>query len=1284
MKVTAWKLEEGKTQIRISFMRPLLFAASSGSRPLARTAVTLAFLMIGLAFPVLGQNFTVNSTNDKTDLTPGDGICSTGTTNPDGSTECTLRAAIQESNADSGAHVITLPAGTYKLTLSLPCNYEIAHDGFQTPTSLELCFAGQITVQGAGALVTVIDAGNIDRAAQISGTATVVLQGLTIQNGLVPFGFGGFGGGGCINNQGTVSVIQTTLTGCGGGIYDGGAVYNAGTLNIVNSNLTGNSGRDGGAVCNYGGTVSISFSALNLNSGTASGGAVANVASSSVTTITETVISGNISPTGGGIFNASGLLTVTNTTISGNQASSGGGIQTGNGTTVMNNLTIARNTASNQGAGFDGNTNFTIANSIIAGNTVAGTEADCSSGGGASQAGVSLGYNLIQDASGCTLTGNTATNITGVDPMLGPLTGNVMALLPGSPAIDAASPSTPGSGGSSCAIIDQRGIFRPQGTRCDIGAFEATPGLFISAIFPVQGGSGGVVTVLVSGNGILSGATLQLQRAGQPAIVASPVAEDPGQVSISGTFNLSGAALGTWDVVVTNPDATMVKLIGGFTIVAPQAPQIYTSLQGRSAIREGLPAIFSILFSNRGNTDVFGVPLSVSAPTGYVFELLFPVPPPPSNASQVITNWTGSPLQVNTPQPGFNTVPLLIPVVPAGYTGVLTFLLELPPGLVHGDTFSMFALSGTPTYFNPSLDPAVVSKFVSAAQTYAQNVIGVTIPSTLTSSMQTYITNQLQSAVTKGRNDLVASGGQSDAFSVAQFVMDLAAFAAKQAGGSTAPPEDHASEQVRISRSKTFLRPRPRSPCGAILLPGQACDTTPTPVPPGPGGPPPGCNFSHLNKCGVSPGDCQVMPGYHVSSDGSSCEPNGKKCPISVNDMGCRPYPIIQSADPNDKAGPPGGGTANFLPGVQPLTYTITFENQATATAPAQKVVVTDQLDAANLDFSTFALGPISFGNQQVIPSMAQQQLTGGADLRPMQNVQVKIQAGLNPSTGMATWTFSSIDPDTGQLTTDPLTGFLPPDVTPPQGLGTIVFTVMPKAGTTTSTTTCNQASIVFDLNPALSTPTWCNSFDVTPPVSQVTALPATESTPSFLVQWSGTDAGSGISHFNIFVSDNGGPFTAFQTNATGTSATFSGQVGHTYGFYSIATDLVGNVEGAKSAAEASTTVTSLTMLTSSQVSVTASGLAYSRITQMYSGTATLTNISGASINGPFQIVLTSLTSGVTLTDGSGTFNGSSYITVPSVTALASGQSATVDLRFSDPSNAKINFTPVVYSGSFN
>src|SRR5207302_1064713 len=54
---------------------------------------------------------------------------------------------------------------------------------------------------------------------------------------------------------------------------------------------------------------------------------------------------------------------------------------------------------------------------------------------------------------------------------------------------------------------------------------------------------------------------------------------------------------------------------------------------------------------------------------------------------------------------------------------------------------------------------------------------------------------------------------------------------------------------------------------------------------------------------------------------------------------------------------------------------------------------------------------------------------------------------------------------------------------------------------------------------------------------------------------------------------DNGGPFTVWQQNVTATSATFAGVVGHTYRFYSIARDVVGNVEAAKSAAEATTTI---------------------------------------------------------------------------------------------------------------
>jgi len=63
-------------------------------------------------------------------------------------------------------------------------------------------------------------------------------------------------------------------------------------------------------------------------------------------------------------------------------------------------------------------------------------------------------------------------------------------------------------------------------------------------------------------------------------------------------------------------------------------------------------------------------------------------------------------------------------------------------------------------------------------------------------------------------------------------------------------------------------------------------------------------------------------------------------------------------------------------------------------------------------------------------------------------------------------------------------------------------------------------------------------------------------------VSWSGTDpGGSGIATFEVFVSDNGGAFTVFQSATAASSATFTGQAGHTYGFYSVATDDDGIVE---------------------------------------------------------------------------------------------------------------------------
>jgi hypothetical protein len=81
-----------------------------------------------------------------------------------------------------------------------------------------------------------------------------------------------------------------------------------------------------------------------------------------------------------------------------------------------------------------------------------------------------LSEGVTDDANACGLTNGANANLIGSDPNLGPLADNggatqTHALLSGSPAIDAGDNST-------CPATDQRGVARPQGSACDIGAYE--------------------------------------------------------------------------------------------------------------------------------------------------------------------------------------------------------------------------------------------------------------------------------------------------------------------------------------------------------------------------------------------------------------------------------------------------------------------------------------------------------------------------------------------------------------------------------------------------------------------------------------------------------------------------------------------------------------------------------------------------------------------------------------------------------------------------------------------
>ena len=291
----------------------------------------------------------------------------------------------------------------------------------------------------------------------------------------------------------------------------------------------------------------------------------------------------------------------------------------------------------------------------------------------------------------------------------------------------------------------------------------------------------------------------------------------------------------------------------------------------------------------------------------------------------------------------------------------------------------------------------------------------------------------------------------------------------------------------------------------------RSCEVQPVAVPKYPGS--------------ITPAGCDALDNHHyVSIDGKSCEPKSSptcddKSPaseVSVNKQRwCSPIPIKTSQDPNDKTGPVGPGAQEFEPAAISYPYTIQFENVATATAAAQTVVVTDQLDASTLDLSTFSLGSISFGKYLMNPPPGSKQYNIAIDLRPDQNLIVSITAGLNQTTGLVTWTFTSLDPATQQLTTDPIAGFLPPNVTPPQGEAKLLYTITPKENLATGTSICDQATVVFDVNAPIKTPNWCNTVDVTPPVSQVQSLAPTQSAVNFAVQWSGTDAGSGDSELH-------------------------------------------------------------------------------------------------------------------------------------------------------------------------
>lgn len=416
----------------------------------ARRFGVIAFGLMGLAAaPLHAAEFVVNSPADSADPNIGDGTCGIPSI---GGSICSLRAAIQEANANATADTITFTTGgPINLTSSLP------------PITSAVDITGPedgITVDCGG------DPAN--RTAFVYTNAatdvTYVLSNLTISNCFTDAALGGAavrfveaGAGSTLNISNVTFNGNTASDGTGGAIRLGASNPTAAqaslAININGSTFTGNAADlGGGAIYSTARlTVSGDSSFSENNSGdNGPGGAIASVLGSAGTlNVSNSTFTGNVAGSGdagttngGAIYALERLNTlvteITDSSFTGNTAVHGGGLALGDGTAVVSNSTFSTNTVTGRGGAIylgaddsseganDGNSAATLSNLTLSDNTAAAGggvgAADENSSGALSMINTTVAGNAMN---GIDLGTNQAVLLA--DPITNPFHKNLLA-----------------------------------------------------------------------------------------------------------------------------------------------------------------------------------------------------------------------------------------------------------------------------------------------------------------------------------------------------------------------------------------------------------------------------------------------------------------------------------------------------------------------------------------------------------------------------------------------------------------------------------------------------------------------------------------------------------------------------------------------------------------------------------------------------------------------------------------------------------------------------------------
>ncbi|KJF15477.1 hypothetical protein AXFE_36800 [Acidithrix ferrooxidans] len=447
---------------KVSFARSTFGVISFVSRSFKRIALSLICLVGAIGFSTISPSgASTGTTSSNTILYAA--ASSTGIGNcADANDACDLATALTKVTAGETIDLVT-PGSTN----SYEGNFTLNTNG----TSL----TAPITIQPApGVTNPTLDGNNSGTVLTINTNVYVNLIGVTIT--------GGQAAGGGINNSGTLTATNDTISNNKAYGGQGGGIYNSGTLTATNSTISKNSalgGGQGGGIYNSG-TLTATNSTISKNSALGGG-------------------------QGGGIMNF-GSLTATNDTISNNSADYGGGIMNFGSLTATND-TISHNSDGLGGAIENGGPTFTLAASIVADQA---SGPDCAGSLPITDA----GYNLA-DGSSCGLSlsnhslSNTPITLPSLNSNGGPT--QTIAIDQNSPAYNAIPVDTGLCGptatvgkslvpnGITVPSTDQRGYQRPESSNpnfCSIGSYQYTYAPIITSISPSGTyAPGSVVTV---------------------------------------------------------------------------------------------------------------------------------------------------------------------------------------------------------------------------------------------------------------------------------------------------------------------------------------------------------------------------------------------------------------------------------------------------------------------------------------------------------------------------------------------------------------------------------------------------------------------------------------------------------------------------------------------------------------------------------------------------------------------------------------------------------------------